>query len=649
MDPRQGIVADGVIVAGSTGHFSGRGPCDRKAVDVTTHLRARAAQAGALTALVGGLIAIGGAPAWAEEPTVQVTSLSSTDVASGGRTTLRYSVTNNNQLGGQGPNQIRINVTGMECAGDCSPSQIILPGQTRNFTANLTAPTVNPGQTRSVQIQITANAGNDRGEASETVNVRGPDKPQQVAGVTGRVKDAKGKSVSGAQVVMQDSADHRYETTSDGDGGFAFRSSGNKPIAPGAISVGAGKDGFEPAAVSVNGVAGKTVNVQLTVTAKAVAPSATPSTAEASATPLDEATDEATEPTAADTAGVDSKNTAGEDDNSSLLFIILGGLLVAAGIGAIVLVLMRRRTNNADDDDAGLPGAPVPPGRGGGFGDATRVAAPVGGRPNDATMVAGAGAASLSDAPTMLHRAVPADDEFPDPYGVPLQPPANPYANPYANQGPATQTYGAAAVPAQGAGYDDGYYDDGRQQGYYGGGAQEPQRFDEPTGMYRPEEYAEPPAPAGGTYGRGGATPPPASWDAPAQSGGSYGTYGGGGGYDQGGGYGQGYDQGGYEPQAGYDQGGYDQGYDQRGGYGGGQEYPPPAGGGYPPQQGYDQGGGYGQGGYDQRGGGTYGGGGQGYYGGQQGQGGPPPRQQPPVPPEEPAQPGQRRLPWMDD
>ncbi|MEV6488932.1 carboxypeptidase regulatory-like domain-containing protein, partial [Actinoplanes sp. NPDC051633] len=530
---------------------------------MTTHLRARAAQAGALVALVGGLIAIGGAPAWAADPTVQVVSLSSTDVASGGRTTLKYSITNNNQLG-ESDNQIRINVSGMTCAGDCSPSQIILPGQTRDFTANLTAPAVNAGANREIQIRITANANNGRAEATETVTVRGPEKPQQVTAVTGKVKDAKNKSVSGAQVVMQDSADHRYETTSNGDGEFTFRSSDSKPIAPGSISVGAGKDDFEPAAVSVNGAAGKTVTVTLTVTAKAVTPSATPSTAEASA-PADEETDAATDPATED-AATDTKNTAGEqDDDGSLLFIILGGLLVAAGVGAIVLVLMRRRNSGGDDDDdAGLPGAPVPPARGGGgYGDATRVAAPVGGRADDATMVAGAGpgagAASLANAPTMIHRAVPADDEFPDPYGAPLQPqqPANPYANPYANPGPATQTYGAAAVPAQaapGGGYDDQYYDDGRPQAYYGqepyGGAPEPQRFDEPTGMYRPEEYAEPPAPAAGTYGRAGA-PPQQEWDAPApQSGGAYGggTYGGGaGGYDQGGGYAQGYDQGGYD------------------------------------------------------------------------------------------------------
>ena len=43
----------------------GRRPCDRKAVDVTTHLRARALQAGAFLALIGGVIAAAPSPAMA--------------------------------------------------------------------------------------------------------------------------------------------------------------------------------------------------------------------------------------------------------------------------------------------------------------------------------------------------------------------------------------------------------------------------------------------------------------------------------------------------------------------------------------------------------------------------------------------------------
>ena len=44
---------------------------------------------------------------------------------------------------------------------------------------------------------------------------------------------------------MQDSADHKYETTSNDSGGYSFTSSDDKPIAPGKVSIGAGKDGFK--------------------------------------------------------------------------------------------------------------------------------------------------------------------------------------------------------------------------------------------------------------------------------------------------------------------------------------------------------------------------------------------------------------------
>jgi hypothetical protein len=133
-------VADGVFVAGSTGHFSGRRSRDRKAVDVTTHLRARALQAGALVALVGGMLVVASSPAQAEPPNVQITNLSSTNIATGERTTLKYTVTNQNDA----PGQVRVQVSGMNCTGDCSPVAAIEPNGSREFTATLTAPQVDP-------------------------------------------------------------------------------------------------------------------------------------------------------------------------------------------------------------------------------------------------------------------------------------------------------------------------------------------------------------------------------------------------------------------------------------------------------------------------------------------------------------------------
>jgi hypothetical protein len=614
-------------------------------------------QAGALLALVGGMVVATSAPALADEPTVQILNVSSTTIGSGERTTIQYRVVNPNP-----PGQVSIQVSGMTCSRDCSPAVNLNPGEQRDFTADLTAPNVGAGDTRTVRVQIRATIDGETGTANQAITVRGPDKPQQVRQISGKVRDEDGKALSSAQVIMKDSSGHTYETNTNGDGGYSFTSSDNRPITPGSVSVGAGKDGFQPDAVSVQAAAGKTVNVPLTLKAIAAAtPSATPSTADtASAEPLDEESAAATDP---QTAGADTEAAANASDSGSgsLLFIILGGLLVAAGVGAIVLVLMRRKNNGGDDEDDDNPNGVMPPGPG--RYDATRVAAPVGGRVNDATMVAGMGAPSMSDAPTMLQRPVPVEDEFPDPYGVP--------ARPQATYGGGTYG-GATQVPAQSGGYDDAYagpptqyghpVQDGDQYagyGAYNGGQPQP-RYDEPTGMYRPEpdygqggyrgQEPEYPAPAGrarpeptaagypgagGAYDQGGyggygapgggidngdayGAPSGGGYGAAPAGGGTYGApAGGAGGYERGGSYGggydQGYDHGGYGDQrAG---GGYDQGYDQRGGYEPGYE----PGGAYDQRSG-DRG--YDQGGYDDQGG---------RHGGQ-------------------SRPGQRRpVNWMDD
>ncbi|MCA2212874.1 carboxypeptidase regulatory-like domain-containing protein [Jidongwangia harbinensis] len=649
---------------------------------MTTHLRARAVQAGAFLALVGGTIAVAAAPAHARPPTVSIDSVSSTDLGPGERTTIKYTVTNTNNNPTL-PGAVRVNVTGMTCSGDCSPRTTIPAGESRSFTANLSAGDVDAGEEKTVRVQVTARLNNETGTASEEITVAGPDKPKQVRQVSGRVKDGDGKAVANAQVLMKDSAGNQYDTTSNGDGGYEFTSSDNRPIVPGSISVGAAKEGYDPAAVSVRGSAGKTVTATLTLVSKnAPSPSAsaTPS-AKASAETLDDEDEAADDATQAPTIDPNAaSNNSADDGGGSMLFIILGGLLVAAGIGAIVLVLMRRK-DNGDDPDGGDKPLGVPPAGPGRYGDdATRMAAPVGGRANDATMVADLGVGpSLADAPTMLHRPVPAEEEFPDPYGAPASPPqAGNYGAPPPNGAYAGgQQYGAPD-------YDDGYgaepqpaYGAPAATGTYGGAAAAQPRYDEPTGMYRPEDqnyggyppepeyppagrgrpeptgatsyqaggYGEPQQPADqGTYGQ---------WDEPA-AGGTYGggagyggdqyaddgyaappaggTYGapaapagGGGGYE-GGGYGG--DPGGYDPRATY---GRPEGYGRAPEPGAGGTY----GGGAQPG-GAPQPGGYG-GGYPEQGG---------YRGGEQGGGrhGGQPR------PQEPGHPGQRRsLDWLDD
>lgn len=603
-------------------------------------------------ALVGGALVVAASPAQAAPPTVDITDLAPTNIGPGDRTTLRYTISNANpDVPGQSDNvRIQVDGGGMNCGGDCSRTTQIRPGETREFTANLTAPGVDAGDTKSLQVQVTATLNNENASAAETVTVRGPEKPQQVRQISGKVRDTDGKAVSGAQVAMQDSADHRYETTTNGDGLYSFTSSDDKPISPGAVSIAAIKDGFKPASKNVQASAGKSVNAPLVLASNAVTPSPTPSaTEEASAAPTDEATDEATTEAAGETAGTDTQQAANTEDegSGSLLFIILGGLLVAAGVGAIVLVLMRRKADKGDDDDD-LGGAAVPPMQGGRFGDETRVAAPVGGgRANDATMVASiSGAPSLSDAPTMLQRPVPADDEFPDPYGAPPMPQQVTYGATAAGAygaapqygGGAANAYGGAPAPAQSAGYDDDYagpptqygrpvpQDDpygayAQDQGGYGAAAAP--RYDEPTGMYSPaQDYDQGGYHAGADQGGYGQEPeyPQAGRARPEPTGA--------GGY-QGGTYGQApADQGGYgawgDAGTGIDSGNAYGPAAGGAGYGAapapapGGTYGAPAGGGYdaPPARGGTYGGGaaagypqqqagYEQGGYEQPG--TYG------------------------------------------
>jgi hypothetical protein len=550
-------------------------------VYVTTHLGARWAQAGALLAVVVGGIAVGPAVALADPPNVQITSLS-TDVLSGSSVNMSFHVSPANGGGnGGGPAAANIKVTGMDCQGVCS--QIAAIGQDgKDFQVTLKAPAVNPGDTKTVTVTVTATINGESNNANQPVNVKGPDKPQTVTSISGKVRDQNNKAISGANVAMKDSGGHSYSTTTNGSGAYSFNSSDAKPITPGPISVGALKDGFDAATVSVQGPAGKSVSVPLTLKAVAATATASPSATASAAASADATDDTATEdPVAGDTTPADAKTKSASADQGggfgSTLFLVLGGLLVAGGVGAIVLVLMRRKNNdnNGPDDDPtamGGGGGVVPPSQGR-FNDATRVASPMGAGPAQTMMAPRAASSPMADAPTMLQR--PVEDEFPDPYGVPAprqggnqyggggwddqQQPAygggaqqyggaNQYGEPpqYGrpqDDGYGGGTYGAAAAPAGG--------------GQYGGGAQ---RYDEPTGMYRPE------AEQGG-------------YDGYDQRGGQYG-----GGQYSGGGHGAqgGYDQGGYGDQGaqrgtyggaqyggGYEQGGYEQGGfdDQRGGY----------------------------------------------------------------------------------
>ncbi|MBB4767132.1 carboxypeptidase regulatory-like domain-containing protein [Amorphoplanes digitatis] len=666
-----------------------------------------------------------------------MSSLSSGDVPSGGETTLTYKVTNRNAEAGTVT--VVVSANGMSCSGQCNFDEPIGPNEAKEYTAKLKAGNVDPGQTKDTRIQVSADIGGESGNAGRNVTLRGPEQAQTVRQVSGKVKDQEGKAVAGALVGLRDSQNHQYDTTTNGDGGYSFTSTDSKPIAVGALAVAATKGGYDVASVNAQGSSGKSINVPLTIKLKAGAsPSTSPSaTASASAEPTEEVSEDATDPATDDSAAaLDQTPTSGEDEGSgSMLFIILGGLLVAAGIGAIVLVLMRRKAgedaDGADGADAPLGGAqPAAAGnRYPGAGETRLAGAPMGGA--QATMIAPrSGAPSIGDAPTMIHRAPPVVDEFPDPYGAPM-PQGGGYNAPggwgaagaagAAGAVPgaygAAGQYGGAQVPAQGgypeqAGYDqaapygapqggynepDGYDQAAPYGAPQGGYEQQPQqRYDEPTGMYRPEpggypqeagyadqggyggaepaygqnagygqggdDYAgQAPArggayPGGGNGYAGGAYGAPAE---PADQGGGYGQWDGqGGAVDNGNAYGAPAGGGAYgAPQGGQAYGnpnygapaggGYDQadgygaeqgGYDPRAAYGRPDGYDPQQGGGrgqQPPGGGY--GGPVGQGGYGADQGGYYGAEQQG--GGRHG--GPPP---------EATRPGQRRpLDWMDD
>jgi hypothetical protein len=637
---------------------------------MTTHLRARVLQAGAFLALIGGVLVAAPSAALAISPSVTVSSLSSGDIPSGGKTTLSYKVSNRN-LGTSDAETVTVVVTanGMTCNDKCNFDDPIAPGAVKEYSVTLTANDVAAGQTQNTQIRVTATINGDSGSVSRNVTLRGPDAPQVVRQVSGKVKDQDGKAVSGAQVALRDRTQRTFNTTTNGEGGYSFTSTDSEPIAVGELFVGATKVGYNIAKATAQGKAGKSINVPLTIKLTAAAsPSVSPSVSTStSAEPTDEVTDDAGATDGESAAAIDAKPTSGDDEGSgSMLFIILGGLLVAAGIGAIVLVLMRRKSGDeADDaDDADGVGTvpPVGGGRYAGAGDTRLAGAPMGARPNEATMIAPrSGAPSIGDAPTMIHRAPPVVDEFPDPYGAPM-PQGGGYNAPggWGAAGATAGAYGAAAgaeaygnanqyggapVPAQNAGYgepaDEAYGGNayGAPQGGYnepagydqaapygapqgGGYDQQPpqQRYDEPTGMYRPEPGGYP-AEAGyaDPAGYGGAEPAygqPAGYGQAADDyaapgparGGAY--QGGGNGYaggaygapaepvDQGGGYGS------WDGQGGAVDNGNAYGppagggnYGGQAGYGGNGNYGAPAGGGY------DQADGYGadQGGYDPR------------------------------------------------
>jgi hypothetical protein len=529
---------------------------------------------------------------------VTITQLSSTTLAAGQSASLQYQIQNNLVAG---PQQVDISVNisnnNLSCSGACGSRETINDPGGQEFRATLRAANdLAPGSNQTVTISITAQNRDGNSQAARAqVTLRGPDAPQTAKSISGRVVNvANGKGIPDATVALNDAGGHNYSTQSDSDGDFKFTSTNDKPIAPGRILLGAGKEGFQSNQTSTDIAAGQ-AKTGLRITLRSTA---TPSASATVQSPTAEATTEDTttgEPSTEESIDpAAAGNNQGSDSGGGLfswVLIILGGLLVALGVGAIVLLVIRRKDNGEDDTGDPLPGPRGPrptPGAQGVYrnGPAPTMVtggAAMGGGP---TMAMGPG---MANAPTMMHKPV---DEYGDPYGTPLRAPqpagglppgaTQPgYGYPGANQG----GYGPGGSPAapMGPGSPDAptAYGSASPTGYGAPTGRAPAGASPPD-PYAPREsrdYAPPGSPGGG-YGY---DEPTGRYDPD----GGYGQASGGYGADRGG-YGPGNSGGGYGSSNGYGQ--------QDGGYG-------PNGGGYEsePRGGYepDPGGGYGNGRYD--------------------------------------------------
>lgn len=442
-----------------------------------------------------------------------------------------------------------------------------------------------PGETRQGAGSVRLAFGR-----SKDVNItlkapaQAPTQAQTVTEVSGTVVDlATNAPLGNALVILQDSARHEYQTNANAQGRYVFTGSNEKPISPGAITLGASKEGFENGTVTKEGQAGKALT-GLRIQLKQVASAAPSAEAPAAAAPS---------ASTADLPGQsNTSKKSGGPSALSWLFIGIGVLLVLLGIGAMIVLLIRRK----GPDDLGPEGEDGRPTRVAGGAAVPGAGGRYGGGAAERTAVARTGAAGSNDATAIVHSGPPQLDEYPDPYAAPLP---QPQPTRVGYQGGADAGYGGAdpgyggADPGYGGGpaYNGGYggdrgygggrgYDDEPRTNRYGSaepygrhGAEGPTqiRHEEmpPRARYEDEppraRYSEEPR---GRYGGGepeerpgGGYPTAGNYPGAGPNGGGYGARGGhgdeyerprAGGYDAGGGY-----ERGREPRGGYSDGGY--------------------------------------------------------------------------------------------
>lgn len=348
--------------------------------------RVRWAWAAVLIALIGGTFGVSATPAAGAPVPVSILSVSAENVKPGDQVQVQFRVTNN---GSKADTAIVVVGGGLKCTTGCRAEPNLKPGQSQDFQATVVAPGVSAGETLGVNISVAVRLGEQNSADYKMVYIHGagatqPDADQpssEVDGVSGWVRDASGKAIGGVALTVVDSAGHEFRTTSDQNGRFSIKSGAGKPIAAGQITVDAALDGYRPTRATVQGSAGDTASVELTL-AVVAAPTETPPSTTATT-----AVDETPEREISAAAAPQPALEAGSDGGSGSLPFILGGLLVAAGLGALALIVKRRRSTS--DGPASQP-----------------------------TVPAGAG---VSDAPTVVLYTRPTADGSPGPYRGPTQ------------------------------------------------------------------------------------------------------------------------------------------------------------------------------------------------------------------------------------
>ncbi|HZN70081.1 MAG TPA: carboxypeptidase-like regulatory domain-containing protein, partial [Micromonosporaceae bacterium] len=216
---------------------------------MTTHRRAWRLRTGVVAALVAGTVLVLPSPAHAEDPSVQITNLSNSNLRAGESADLQFTVENANLQ--ETSFSIRVEVfDGVTCQGDCNPVRAIGPaGGKATFNAKLVAGNIPVGANRSGRIRVIAkgNPPNDNDEDAAEVNltVRGPDQAPSIKRISGTVRDqATNEPIDNADVSIRDSRGQSFETQTNNDGEWSFTSSQERPIAPGSIAITVRAEGY---------------------------------------------------------------------------------------------------------------------------------------------------------------------------------------------------------------------------------------------------------------------------------------------------------------------------------------------------------------------------------------------------------------------